>query len=278
MRFIRIVAGTGLVALLLTLVAPATSASSRTPTPQLCAAELDCSLTEIEQLTMSDRLDFVRLMTSGAATELLPDRDPGRWRNIEGIVLMFRNNNVGPPRSWASYTDAGILEGVERGLAIASGRSEETGGNPGARLWASYLTRLANGELDNRRDHDLAWSEAEQASTDHGAKVAEEQYGEVPTATESRFFQISEVYRFMLRNRPYTLDLLNGLGQLSPVQQQNFYDWATDVTNADAGRTGAELLWNIADLQAPNATLDIVEVFRAYLSGMYQAYRADSTR
>ena len=269
------------VALLVTLAAPAVTAASATEGargPQECAASLDCGLEEINLMTMSDRLDLVRALAAGPVAEYLSDgTDPGRWRNIEGIITLFRNESLGARGSWVSYVDAGIVEGVERGIAIAAGRSEETGGNPGTQLWADYLTRLKAGELTARRVHDRAWSTAEQASTEHGLTVAEQTYGEHPSATENRFYQFSEFYRFLLRNRPPLIDLLTSVGNLTePAQRQNFYDWATDVTNESAGRTGAELLWSFAQLDPAGSLFTTIQVFQAYFEELYPRYAAET--
>ena len=49
-----------------------------------------------------------------------------------------------------SYTDTGIVEAIQNGGAIALGLSGETGGNPGSQLWADFMTKMKNGQLDDR--------------------------------------------------------------------------------------------------------------------------------
>ncbi|RZS41193.1 hypothetical protein EV193_103513 [Herbihabitans rhizosphaerae] len=256
------------------LLAPATATAQDTPpTPEKCAATLACGLDDIDKMTMSDRLDMVRLIESGPTAEYLgADIDPGRWRNIEGIVTLFRNHGLGARGSWVSYVDAGIIEGLERGLAIASGRGTDTGGNPGSQLWAEYLVKLKAGELTTRSVHDRVWSIAEQASTEHGVRVAEQVHGERPSAREDRFFQLSEIYRFMLRNRPPLLDLVTAVGGLTGPERQNFYDWATDVTNAEAGVTGAEVLWGLARADVPDTLFATIRTFQAYFESLLPLY------
>lgn len=266
------------VALLVTLAAPVATADDGPRGPRECAATLDCGLAEINLMTMSDRLDLVRAMEAGPVAEFLSDgTDPGRWRNIEGIITMFHNQSLGAPDSWVSYVDAGIVEGVERGVAIATGRGTDTGGNPGSQPWADYLTQFKAGELGSRAVHDRTWSIAEQAATDHGIVVAEQTFGEFPSATVDRFFEISQFYRYLLRNRPPLIDLLTSVGDLlDPQQRQNFYDWATDVTNEGAGRTGAEFLWSMAELDPAGTTFSLIEVFRAYFEELYPLYVAET--
>jgi hypothetical protein len=282
MRRVRIPTIVGSIVLLTVAAAPvsnAVQAADESPRgPQECAATLDCGLEEINLMSMSDRLDLVRAIEAGPVAEFLSDgTDPGRWRNIEGIITMFRNQSLGARGSWVSYVDAGIVEGVERGTAIATGRSTDTGGNPGSQPWADYLTQFKAGELDARAVHDRTWSIAEQAATDHGIAVAEDTYNEHPTATENRFFEISQFYRYLLRNRPPLIDLLTAVGNLAPGERQNFYDWATDVTNAEAGRTGAEFLWSMAELDPAGTAFTMIQVFQAYFQELYPLYVAETS-
>lgn len=250
--------------------------ASSTRTPQDCARELNCGIKAIDRMSMPDRLDFVRAMEAGPAAEVLRGREPKQWRNIEGIIMAFRNHGAGARGTWVSLTDAGILEGVERGLAIASGKSQDTGGNPGSRPWAEFITGLARGELDKRSAHDRAWSTAEQASTEYGDQLAKRN-GEIPNAAEQRFYTLTDIYRFVVRNRPAFLDDLSKSGPLAgpdkQQQRQNFFDWATDTTNMDAGRTGGELLWQLSQADLPNSGAGVFEVFKAYLQHLFPKYQ-----
>lgn len=275
MRRLRLLAVSGALSLVGTLVGAAGSSAGPAPNPQRCAETLACGIAAIDRMSMPDRLDFVRAMESGPATEALPGREGWQWRNIEGIVTAFRNHGAGARGGWVSLTDAGILEGVERGLAIATGRSADTGGNPGARKWATFVTGLASGKLDERSAHDRAWSEAEQACTEYGDRLAR-QRGEYPNAEQQRFYQLTDLYRLAVRNRPAFLDRLRLSGPLAGpdhvLQRQNFYDWATDTTNIDAGRTGGELLWQMSQADLPNSASGGLSAFDAYLRYLYPKY------
>lgn len=275
----------GVVALfvvLLAAVAAPASAAAVTRGPEECAASLDCTTDEINLMSMSERIDFVRAMSSGPAAELLPGHDPYRWRNIEGIISVFRDRGLGAPGSWISYVDSGIVEGIQRGLAIASGRSEETGGNPGSKLWAEYVLRLKNGELTKRADHDRAWSEAEQASTEHGVYLSEEVHGEPPNPADERVYQFSEVYRWVLRNRPVFFDAITGLGaRLNPqmrAAEVPFYDWFTDVTNPAPSRKGGHMAVDFANLNVPGGLANGLDLLLAYLPEMFKEFQRDTAQ
>ena len=110
-----------LIGILATAVAVPMASADEARTPADCAAALDCSIDDIDLLTMAERLEFVRAMESGHGAELgVPDR----WRNIEGVITFFRDQRLGASGTWVSYVDAGIVEGIERGLALAKGLPE----------------------------------------------------------------------------------------------------------------------------------------------------------
>jgi hypothetical protein len=240
--------------------------------PADCAASLDCTADDIDLLSMSERLELVRAMEAGPAASLSA---PDRWRNIEGVLTFFRDHRLGAPGSWVSYVDAGIVEGIERGIAIALGRSNDGFGNPGSARWARYLTRLSTGQLGNRSVHDRAWSEAEQASTDHGVALAS-QHGQHATPVEQRFFQFSEVYRWTLRNRPAALDLLAVYGPLIHPSLARlrvpFYDWFTDVSRSAPSYHGCELAYGFAQLHPIEGVLGVGGLFLAYVSEPFHEY------
>lgn len=255
------------------LLTPLTAAAATRP-PAECAETLDCTAAEIDLMSMPDRLEFVRAMQRGPAARLGAD---DRWRNIEGVITFFRDHSMGARGTWVSYVDSGIVEGIERGIAIALGRSDDGFGNPGSAKWASYLTRLHNGELGVRNVHDKAWSEAEQASTDHGVVLAERVHKIKPSAVERRFFLFSEFYRWTLRNRPAMLDmLLISGGLIHPDlsrQRVPFLDWFTDVGNVAPSRKGCEMAYAYARLDPLLGLFTTFDLFLAYLPDLFAEFR-----
>lgn len=261
-----------LVALLsLTLLTGLTPAAIAAPS---CTSTLDCTVSEINGMSMAERLDFVRDMQSGPGAAL---GATDRWRNIEGVITFFRDRGLGAPDSWVSYVDAGIVEGIQRGMAIALGWSTDTGGNPGTAKWASYLTRLSTGQLPTRAAHDRAWSEAEQASTEYGNTLAEAN-GVPATAVEWRFYQFSEMYRWALRNRPFALDLLAVYGPLIHPELASvrvpFYDWFTDVSESAPSYRSCEMAYGFAQLHPIAGVLGMAGLFLAYMKELFEEYQA----
>lgn len=255
---------------LLTGLAPAAVAAPS------CTSTLDCTVAEINEMSMAERLDFVRDMQSGPGAQL---GATDRWRNIEGVITFFRDRGLGAPGTWVSYVDAGIVEGIQRGMAIALGWSTETGGNPGSAKWASYLTRLSTGQLTTRAAHDRAWSEAEQASTEYGNTLAVTN-GVPPTAVEWRFYQFSEMYRWALRNRPLALDLLALYGPLIhpdlAASRVPFYDWFTDVSESAPSYKSCEMAYGFAELNPITGVLGMAGLFLAYTKELFEEYQAQT--
>ena len=96
---------------------------------------------------MQERLGYVRTMQSDFFQAL---DSSNQFRAIEGVILFFISKNLGEVGSWVSYVDAGIVEGIQRGGAIALGMGTETGGNPGSEKWADFFRRRKAGQLGNR--------------------------------------------------------------------------------------------------------------------------------
>lgn len=101
-----------LAALVAGAITPAGADTRRTPAD--CAAALDCTAADIDVMTMPERLEFVRAMQAGPAAQL---GAADRWRNIEGVITFFRDNQLGASGTWVSYVDAGIVEGIQRGAS-----------------------------------------------------------------------------------------------------------------------------------------------------------------
>jgi hypothetical protein len=263
-----------LAVLLSSLLVPTAVADPRRA-PAECAAALDCTAADIDLMSMPERLEFVRAMQAGPAAQL---GAPDRWRNIEGVIMFFRDHRLGPPGSWVSYVDAGILEGIERGIAIALGRSKDEFGNPGSVKWASYLTRSSAGELPTRSAHDRAWSEAEQASTEHGVTLAA-RHDQYATPAEQRLYLYSEMYRWTLRNRPVALDLLTVYGwRIHPDLARlraPFYDWFTDVSRSAPAYRGCEMAHGFAQLHPIAGVTGMAGLFLAYVPELFDEYLAE---
>lgn len=96
---------------------------------------------------MDTRLEFVRYMQAVHFGKL---NSANQFRPIEGVITFFIDENLGSPGSWVSYVDAGIVEAIQRGGAIALDLGTFDGGNPGSPKWNTFLTEMKNGELDDR--------------------------------------------------------------------------------------------------------------------------------
>jgi hypothetical protein len=113
-----------------------------------CQTDLSCDFPTIEGAPLQERLDYIRAMQSQFFGPQL--NCPTQWRNIEGVIQFFIDKGLGATGTWVSYTDAGIIEAVQRGGAIALGMSSDDGGNPGAEPWADFMRAMKAGTLGDR--------------------------------------------------------------------------------------------------------------------------------
>ncbi|MCJ1363033.1 hypothetical protein MMC16_002139 [Acarospora aff. strigata] len=116
------------------------------PTVPSCWKHLGFTFEEIESSSMESRLAYMQYM----ALVHFSANAMNKFRAIEGVIQFFIDKGIGQPGTWVSYVDAGIIEAIQRGGAIALGKSGATVGNPGARKWTDYFARLEGGELKSR--------------------------------------------------------------------------------------------------------------------------------
>ncbi|MBV8931030.1 MAG: hypothetical protein JO285_00505, partial [Kutzneria sp.] len=194
----------------------------------------------------------------------------------EGVLEMFRDRDVLVPGDWTSIVDSSILEGVERGTALALKLSQDTFGNPGSALWASYLEQLRDGQLTQRGVHDAAWSRAEQASTDHGVAVAAA-VGMKPSGRQWRFYEFTELYRWTLRNEPTVLLALAGPLVSPRIRELRvpFLTWFTDVSNDVPAYHGSALAWSLSEPDPVQGANDAVALLLAYLPNLFDDFQRD---
>ena len=264
----------GLVAIVCALAVPSIASAAYPRTPAQCAKALTCGADEINLMTMQQRIDFVRAMQAGPGAKFGAQ---SRWRNIEGVITFFRDHNWGAPNTWVSYVDAGIVEGIERGLAMALGRKGGNYGNPGADLWAKYVLDLKAGKLKNRAAHDRAWGQAEQLSTDHGVHLAVDVHGYPASDVEQRFYDFSQLYRTIMREKGETANLVEYYGALTGqpeviYRSDNFVDWFTDVGNIVPSRMGCEMSWRFATLDIFGGIGLCIEIFFTSIPDLFAQY------
>lgn len=264
----------GLVALVCALAIPSIASAAYPRTPAQCAKALNCGADEINLMTMQQRIDFVRAMQTGPGAKFGAQ---SRWRNIEGVITFFRDHNWGAPNTWVSYVDAGIVEGIERGLAMALGRKGGNFGNPGSDLWAKYVLDLKAGKLKSRAAHDRAWGQAEQLSTDHGVYLAVQVHGYPASDVEQRFYDFSQLYRTIMREKGETSNLVEYYGALTGqpeviYRSDNFVDWFTDVGNIVPSRMGCEMSWRFATLDIFGGIGAGIEIFFTAIPDLLNEY------
>lgn len=258
-----------------TPVKPASRAVVRR-SPAWCASRLSCGIAEIDLMTITERIELMEAMMRGPGARFGAQ---SRWRNIQGVMMFFRDHGWGAPDTWTSYVDAGIVEGVERGLALALGRKGGDFGNPGSVLWQKYVTGLRAG-YPSRAAHDRAWGEAEQASTDYGYRVAVKLHNRPPSRVEQGFFDFSELYRSILRNKQEAASVVAYYGVLSGrpevvYRSRDFVDWFTNVGNYVPAYMGSEMSFRFASLDIFGGIAQGINIFFTSLPDILNDYLAD---
>ncbi|HEU4349309.1 MAG TPA: RHS repeat-associated core domain-containing protein [Actinoplanes sp.] len=160
-----------------------------------CAEHLSCSIGTFNKMSISERKEFVTEFQERWGEQY----DSGeKFHNVEGVLDVFADTGEGKTNSWTSWVDSTILHGFERGMAITVGKPGGNQGNPGADKWASYFryARANPGDSDESRRR---WSEAEQASTEHGYQVARD-HGTAPSVPTGLFAVGGEAYRYGMRH------------------------------------------------------------------------------
>ena len=188
-----------------------------------CWTALTCTFNQIEEMSLSTRLRYVQYME----TRFIPLNAGNQFRAIEGVLKFFISKELGGPGTWVSYVDAGIVESIQRGGAIALGIGKSEGGNPGSPLWAEFLTKMKKRELEDRnvscpcsssslssllkmrnlsprpsQNHDHAWSISEQTATEYGMNMAES-ITTVDKASKQQlsWYRFIQLFRAIMRNR-----------------------------------------------------------------------------
>ncbi|KAK3342735.1 hypothetical protein B0H65DRAFT_427609 [Neurospora tetraspora] len=104
-----------------------------------CKDTLACNFNILQNVSMSDRLIY--LVTIQVKLLGGPNKSQTQFKAVEGLMQYFIDKNLPNPNIAPSYGLAGVLEGIQRGTAIALGKSNDTFGNPSSLMWASFLRK-----------------------------------------------------------------------------------------------------------------------------------------
>ncbi|EGC43344.1 conserved hypothetical protein [Histoplasma capsulatum var. duboisii H88] len=185
-----------------------------------CWETLDCSLTEIEAMSMPSRLEFVKYMSTWRL-DVLQSSD--QFHIFEATIAFFMRKDIGTPGSWLSLVHAACVEALQRGAAMSLGISNNPAGNP-----------------------------AKQTAVDYGIRRADSSpYIDKPSARILRWMQFSRMYRTAMQYRRTILWLIKmGFSTTPsvPIAAEAFLDWVTDVTDATSTNFLAEMAWSLSSL------------------------------
>jgi hypothetical protein len=228
-------------------------------------------------MTIEDRQRWVSDFTSTYSPQFFIN---DWFNNIRGVLGFAKEKQLVENSAWFSMVDAGILQGIQEGMArathVSSGKCSlgESACNPGGARWEAFFMRAqAIGHPATTRAEGLAlrelWGPAEQQSTDYGRFLAEVGSGLRPTTQErTLLIDVGDMYRHVVANPGDAPDALTGLamsatcagtsamwgavesisslwgGQTCSDRAQRLVYNAFDPRNADTLRLTANLVWS----------------------------------
>ena len=146
-----------------------------------CAETHSCSIDALNERSPEEKLALLQ----GLAEEYPRlNIDPAWFNNIEGFISYSADQGLLYEDSWSSFVDAGILQSILDGAALAAGRDLPSNreNNAGAIAWRDYFRAQASG-VSEYRAREL-WGPAEQAATYYGVAVADQRRA-VPRLAEA---------------------------------------------------------------------------------------------
>lgn len=243
--------------------------------PDHAAESLTATAGDIDRWSMPERRAFLR----GLRITASPLGAADKWLNLEGVIAFFGNRDLGASGTWVSWVNAGVLESVQGGIALALNVTDDGLGNPGTVAWADYLTQLTDGRLTLPSQHAHMWSMAKEVSTEAAVHLAEHVHGTRPTGAERGFLAYARAYNWGMRNRPIVEWMLTAAGGLASEFDlpPGFLDWFLDVGSVDAAQIGCEIAWELACRQNTRDRISPLSMFghlATHLPRLTAAYHA----
>ncbi|KAF1926896.1 uncharacterized protein M421DRAFT_422141 [Didymella exigua CBS 183.55] len=183
-------------------------------------------------MTMPTRLDYVNSMQSSF---FAPLNAGNQFAANEGVIQFFISNNLENPHSWVSAVDAGIVEGIQNGGAIALGLHSNTGSNPGTASWTAFFQTMKAGGYPDRDAHEEGSSVTEQMTTNYGKTIADASFA--ASEQEKRWYLFSHLFRLIMRKHNETVGmcraaaLTNLLTWAFAPRCGDLVDWLTYITD-----------------------------------------------
>ncbi len=210
---------------------------------QPTVGDLDCTAKDIDKWSIEYRQQWFDLLT---------EKYGGWFNNIEGILQAFNDTNTQMGGTWASVTDAGILETIQNGIATTDyGVSLDSFGEQGSlrrdasEKWAAFFSSYGK---ESDATLKTLWGDAEVAGTTYGRDLAETGLGLSPSESEENFLRIGDAYRSVM-GITYGGELLGldigylGCGAGCAMTGWQVGGWATDPRSQVPGLGQAPVYW-----------------------------------
>ncbi|KAK3492595.1 uncharacterized protein B0T23DRAFT_404633 [Neurospora hispaniola] len=124
---------------------------------ELATITMDTAPTDAVSGTKTSTLGLIYLVTIQLNLLGGPNISQTQFKAIEGLMQYFIDKNLPNPNIAPSYGFAGVFDGVQRGTAIALGKSNDTFGNPSSPCinygvqtgdWLTGTTVVVNGHVE----------------------------------------------------------------------------------------------------------------------------------
>ncbi|KAI5287673.1 hypothetical protein KEM54_005832 [Ascosphaera aggregata] len=202
---------------------------------------------------------------------------------VEGLMNFLIGKRLAQTKTYLSCLNAAVIEGIQRGCAIALGLSTDTGGNPSSLKWAKFFVQYKSGQLRDRNYHDIAWAASEQSAIEYGTLLAETLPGiERPSHRILRFVKMTRVYRsIMLYRRTIIWILRLSFAFTNPsvaFSSEEILNWLTDITHPDSIEFLGEVSWALSALtfaaEGKDDPVGDAEVALELITGLWHGFQA----
>lgn len=223
-----------------------------------CLRALSCTFHHFEAMSTGQRRSWLAGFQNGFGRE-------GNFKNwfnaIDGILRFASDKKLIRRGSWFSIVDAGILQGIQDGLAMLRGKVSVYE-NPGAAKWRKFFQARADRRSDTVSRS--LWGAAEQAATNFGLARARAVGARAPRGG-STFASVGNVYRGLLTHNRSIRRAAGDIGEsagraacgyilggycggkgrsMAEGAIDGFYRGLADPRNGELTYRGAHVLWS----------------------------------
>jgi len=230
-----------------------------------CQDTLACPLSVIQTVPFSDRLIYLVSMQVRHLGG--PYRCTNEFKAVEGLLQFFTDKGVGSTyNTTISYATASVMEAIQRGAAIATGRSRDTFNNPASALYGNLIRDIRLGNVfKDRAAHDKAWSRALETALNHGVDLSVRANVRA-SVNARRWLNFVNVYNILAQNQNVITPIIR-LGSIinivpgllpSGFTTSGFVNYIFDATNHKPLYCMSDAIWDERAFESVRASLTTI--------------------